>query len=166
MRMTGILLLALVPTILSFRLGEEIRRKEKLRNAFCDFLCHIHFQINNFLRDQEEIYSRFDNAFFRETDFFLELENRLSENSCGAFGFAWERHSEDFSFDRETGEILDRLAKNFGLLEKETQLAQLSEAISLLKQKKAEHQSECNNKIKILRISGLTAGLGILILLI
>ncbi|MBE6713246.1 MAG: hypothetical protein E7580_06980 [Ruminococcaceae bacterium] len=166
MKLAGILFLSLIPILFSFRLGEELRRKQKLRKAFLEFLSHFHFQIENFLRDQAEIVSCFDHSLFCKTPFFAELEKQIRENPCGAFARTWKRHGEDFGFDAETFQLLSQLAEHFGFQEKNAQLAELSRAVEVLEKRENDGEKECENKIKILRISGLTAGLGILILLI
>ncbi len=166
MKLFGVALLSLIPVILSFRVGEELRIKEKRKRAFLKLLCHIHFQIENFLKDQREIFGGFDDPILTKTDFYQELQRQLEEKPCGALGYAWQLYGEDFSFDAQSRQILDELAKHFGFLEKKAQLAQLSRGIDFLEKQEASRKTEWENKIKILRISGVTAGLGILILFI
>ena len=117
-------------------MGDELRRKDKERKSFCSLLSYMHFQIENFLSSQEEIFSRFEDTILQNTAFFTLLQERLRENPGGAFGFAWKEHGADFSFDSESREILDRLADHFGLVEKSAQLNELSRAITFLEEKK------------------------------
>lgn len=166
MKLVGILFLSALPLVLTFRMGEDIRLREKRKKAFLDLLCHVQFQIENFNRIQKEIFNGFENNVLRNTEFYHALEEQIEKNPCGAFGAVWEKHASFFGFDPQTSEILDRLAKHFGLQEKNAQLEELERAIELL-EKKAEHsKTECENRIKILRMTGLTAGLGILIILL
>ncbi len=166
MKTFGILLIAITPIIFTYRLGEDLRLKETRRAAFLALLSHIYFEIENFLRDQKEIFDRFENPILKKTRFFQILRERLASAPCGAFGTAWESCYSDFSFDMQCQEVLDHLAKHFGLLEKSAQLLELKRAIDLLEKKQSVSRAEMENKVKILRISGLTAGLGIFILLI
>lgn len=166
MKAAGALILAVIPVVLFYRWGEELRLKEKQRKAFFKLLVHIRFQIENFSRDQKEIFKRFSDPVLERTDFFNALKQELERRACGAFGEVWRKHGADFGFDASTAELLDPLAEHFGLQEKNAQLAELGRAIELLEKTEKARNAECENKIKILRISGLTAGLGILILLI
>ncbi len=166
MKLFGILLLSLIPLLLSLRGGEEIRLEAKRRSAFLALLLQMRFQIENFSRDQKEIFQIFDSQVLRKTPFYEELLKRLETTASGAFGFAWEKHGEAFAFDLESRELLDRFAEHFGLLEKMAQLSELDCVISHLEKNESKRKAECENKVKILRISGLVAGLGIFILLI
>lgn len=166
MKTFGILLLSVIPLLLSLRAGEEIRLASRQRSAFLKLLTQMRFQIENFSRDQKEIFNDFDSPVLRKTPFYEELQNRLETEASGAFGYAWKRYGEQFSFDPESRELLDRLAEHFGFLEKEAQLFELGCVINHLEKNESGRKAECENKIKILRISGLTAGLGIFILLI
>ena len=166
MKIFGILLLSLIPLILSLRGGEEIRLAAKRRSAFLALLLQMKFQIENFSRDQKEIFLNFDSQVLRKTPFYVELQSRLATAANGAFGFAWKKHGEAFSFDSESRDLLDRFAEHFGFLEKQAQLSELDRVISHLEKNESLRKAECENKVKILRISGVTAGLGIFILLI
>lgn len=166
MKTFGILMIALIPLFLSIRMGEAIRLKEKRQRAFLKFLSHVHFQIENFNRDQGEIFARFENGVLKETEFFSELERRVKTAPLGAFGAAWEAYGSEFSFEAPIHEVLSRLAKHFGLLERIAQLEELEHSIKLLETNLEKGKKECENQIKILRTTGLTAGLGILILLL
>ncbi|MBR7164655.1 MAG: hypothetical protein IKD18_00105 [Clostridia bacterium] len=68
--------------------------------------------------------------------------------------------------NKETKELLDSLAEHFGVCERQFQLRELERAIRLLEENGLKSRGECQNKIKILHITGLTAGLALLILLI
>lgn len=166
MKTFGILILAIIPFLLSLRMGETIRLKQKRQKAFRELLSHIHFQIDNFNREQGEIFTRFDNAVLKETEFFLELERRVKSAPLGAFGAAWEAYGSEFSFDPAVHEVLSRLATYFGMQERIAQLEELERCIKLLEKNSENSKAECENRIKILRMTGLTAGLGILILLL
>lgn len=166
MKTIGILLLSAIPFLLSFRAGEELRQRMRWRSAFLKLLTHMQFQIQNFSRDQKEIFDGFDSPVLRKTPFFEELQDRLSTRVSGAFGYAWKKHGPAFDFDGESRELLDRFAEHFGFLEKQAQLSELDGVIRHLEKKDAADGTECLNKIKILRITGMTAGLGIFILLI
>ena len=166
MKLAGIFFLSVLPFILTFRMGENVRTGEKRRKAFLDLLSHIHFQIENFNRNQKEIFSRFENDILRSTEFYHALEEEIERKPCGAFGAVWDKYGAEFDFDPQTSEILDRFAKHFGLQEKNAKLAELERAIKLLEKKSEHSKTECENRIKILRMTGLTAGLGILIILL
>ena len=166
MRILGILLISAIPLVLTFRAGEEIKKRMRWRSAFLKLLSHIHFQIENFSRDQKEIFTSFDSPVLQSTPFYAELQKRLEQTASGAFGYAWKLYGEKFSFDAESRELIDPLAEHFGFLEKKAQLSQLSCTIDHLKTNETKDVAECENKTKILRISGLTAALGIFILLI
>jgi len=166
MKVFGLLLLALIPALLTFRLSEEVRMKEKRRQGFLALLIHMHFQIENFLADQKEIFQDFSHPILTKSDFYKTLSEEVDRSPCGAFARAWETHRDDFSFPGNANDLLEHLAEHFGFLEKNSQLAELSRAIAILEDIGEKSKTESENKIKILRVSGLTAGLGILILLI
>ena len=166
MKALGIGLLSLLPVIFTFRICEEMRLKEKNKWALLSLLQHMHFQIENFLTDQSLIFMQFENQILEKSEFWHDLLQELSDNPCGAFGRAWKNHGEEFPFPVQIREILDHLASNFGFLEKNAQLAELERAIKELEEEAPHSKTECENKIKILRMSGITAGIGILILFI
>lgn len=166
MRLFGILLLSVVPIIFSIRAGEEVRKTEKKKEAMTNLLCTLHFQIENFLKDQREIFANYEDPLLKNTSFYKELEQRLEKNPCGAFQYAWKLHGKEFAFDAQTNELLSEIANHFGFLEKKAQLEQLAHGIAQLEKTEPTRKAECENKIKILRMSGITAGLGLFILLI
>lgn len=166
MKTAGVFVLSLIPLILSFKMGTELRQKMNRQKAFFEFLSYVYFQIENFNRNQKEIIKGFDHKVFRETNFFITLQEQIDENTCSAFRSAWETFGEEFGFDSATEELLTRLANHFGLQERVSQLQELDGAVKLLEKKLEQSQSDFENKIKILRMSGITAGLGILILLL
>lgn len=166
MKILGLVFLSAIPVFLSLRAGEETRNMMRQRSAFLKLLLWMHFQIENFSRDQKEIFFSFDSPVLRKTSFYGTLQNRLEANPLGAFGFAWKNCGESFSFEPKSKELIDKLAEHFGLLEKTAQLSELNTVIKQLEKNEEKDIAECENKIKILRISGLTAGLGIFILLI
>jgi stage III sporulation protein AB len=166
MKLLGIAFLSLIPLLLSFRAGEELRGTARRREAFLKLLLRMHFQIENFSRDQKEIFDGFDSAILRKTPFYEDLLRELKRAPSGAFACAWKRHGELFAFDTESRELLDVFADHFGFLEKRAQLSELGSVIRHLEKKEAIRKAEWENKAKILRISGITAGLGIFILLI
>ena len=77
MKAAGALILSVIPVVLFYRWGEELRLKEKQRKAFFKLLVHIRFQIENFSRDQKEIFKRFSDPVLERTDFFTALEKEL-----------------------------------------------------------------------------------------
>ena len=166
MKLIGITFFSLIPLLLSYRVGEELRRTVSRREAFLKLLLRLQFQIENFSRDQKEIFQGFDSGILRKTPFYEDLLSELNRTPSGAFACAWKRHGALFAFDSESMELLDTFASHFGFLEKRAQLSELDSVIRHLEKKEAIRKAEWENKVKILRISGITAGLGIFILLI
>lgn len=166
MKTIGIILLMSLPVILSFRRAEEIKQKEKMRKAFCQMLTRVHFQIENFSTPQGEIFRGIQIPVLEKTDFFQTLLRLLDSSPCGALAAAWREYGSDFDYDSQTKELLDSLAEHFGVCERQFQLRELERAIRLLEENGLKSRGECQNKIKILHITGLTAGLALLILLI
>ena len=166
MRLLGIFLISAVPVLFCFWKGEEIRRKQKMRNGFLLFLEHTLFQIENFDRDQREIFLRFENADLEKAGFLPAIRSEVERDPCGAVGRIMDSFLSSFSFSSKGEEALAAFSAHFGMQAKATQLNELRRVIEILRKNGEKEKIETENKIKIVRMIGVTAGLGILILMI
>lgn len=166
MKLLGILCIGAVPLLFCFRQGEELRKKQKARDAFLLFLEYTLFQIENFDRDQREIFFGFENADLEKSLFLPSLRREVEKNPCGAMERVLPSHFTVFSFSPEAEEILRVFSAHFGMQAKMTQIIELKRAIQILRESGEKERKETEKKIKITRMIGVTACLGILILMI
>ncbi len=166
MRITGLLLLSATPILFFFFLSEEIRKKAKKRKRFTLFLEHILFEIENFNRDQREIFEKYEDPLLEKELFLSDLREEVKKAPCGALGKTIENHLSSFGFSGQINEGILLFGKHFGMQAKNTQLKEISDLIQLLKKDNEKEKTETENKVRTTRMIGVTAGIGILILML
>ena len=162
----GLLFLSAVPVLFSFFLGEEIRQKQNMRKNLLLLFQHILFQIENFNRDQKDIFSSFENKDFEKSGFLSDLCNEVSLLPCGAFHRTVEKHLSSFGFSAPMQDLILTAAINFGTQGKESQIKELRNLVEILEKEYEKEKTETENKIRITRMVGLTIGIGIFILML
>ena len=166
MKFFGILCLSMIPIRLSLSLCEDMKRKQNLRKNLLLFFQHILFEIENFNREQKIIFEKFENPILKKSGFLDELLDEVNSAPCGAFGRVMQKHLPSFGFSRQISDVLLTVGEHFGTQAKNRQIEELEELISLLKTENEKEKTETENKIRITRMVGLTAGIGILILML
>lgn len=166
MKFFALLLLSLIPCLIGFWKGEETREKMKMRKAFLSFLEEILFQIRHFNRDQKEIFFSFENIVLEKSGFLTDLRNETDENPMGSLHRTVQFHLPSFSFSKRAQESILLFTRHFGIQSRERQLEELHDTFDILQKELDQEKTQTENKIKIMRISGIATGLGFLILVI
>lgn len=166
MRLFGIGLVAAVPLLFFHWQAMEIRKALRWRKGLLLLIRAMEFQIQHFDREQTEIFSAFGDKALEDLGFLPALRLETKRAPCGAFGRVMADFLPKFSYSAETGEVLLALGEHFGLQAKQDQLRELSEVADLLDGEREQELSDVQNRIKILEMVGLSASLGIWILLI
>ncbi len=166
MKTAGLLLLSIVPILFSYFLGEEIRQKQNLRKNTVLFFQHILFQIENFNRDQKEIFFSFDNKVLEKAGFLPSLREEVESAPCGALGRIIKKHLPSFGFSPQMADLVQSTGDHFGTQGKESQINELYHTIDQLKKENEKEKTETENKIRISRMVGITVGIGIFILML
>ncbi len=166
MKTLGLLFLSAVPVLFSFFLGEEMRQKQNMRKSFALFIQHILFEIENFNRDQREIFQSFENKALEKSGFLISLREEVERSPCGALFRAVEQHLPSFGFSLPMEEVIKSCAEHFGTQGKESQIRELFDLSEALGKDFEKEKTETENKIRITRMVGLTVGIGIFILML
>lgn len=166
MKTVGLIFLSAVPILFSFFLGEEMRQKENLRKNLPIFFRHIIFEIENFNRDQKEIFQSFENRALEKCGFLPELCKEVEESPCGALYRSMEKHLPSFGFSVQIYDLILGVSERFGTQGKESQVKELSALAETLEKNYEKEKTETENKIRITRMVGLTVGIGIFILML
>lgn len=166
MKFFALCLFALIPFLFSLWKVEELKEKMKLQEALLIFLEEICFQIKHFNRDQKEIFCLFQNKVLEKSAFLNELRKETEEKPLFAVKRTLEKHLPSFSFSEKCQDALLKFAENFGVQSKQRQLEELEETIEILSAEQTKEKPKTENKMKMIRTTGITAALGILILLI
>ena len=166
MKFIGITCLSLIPIFFSLSLCEDMRRKQNLRKNLLLFFQHVLFEIENFNREQKVIFEKFENPILKKSGFTDDLIKEVNTAPCGAFGRVMQRHLPSFGFSGQIISVLSAVGEHFGTQAKNRQTEELKEAIFLLKEESEKDRMETENKIRITRMVGITAGIGILILML
>ena len=166
MKFCGLVFLALIPTLYGFWKGEELRRELNLSKALLIFIEHILFQIENFSRDQMEIYNLFENRFLEKSGFLPHLRNETKSAPLLALNRTIDEHINDFYLTPKARECLLSFTAHFGTQSKEKQLGEGEKTVKILEKEFSTSEKTVLDKIKLGRVTGAAAGLGILILLL
>lgn len=166
MKFFGLLLISLIPALFGFGKGEELRKKRKLSLSFLSFLEDVSFQIRHFNRDQKEIYSSFQNQALTQSGFLPDLLEETAENPLGALDRTVRNHLSDFLFSQKARDGILLFSGHFGTQSKERQLDDMKTLILILEKELNAQEKTVADKIKMMRVTGVCAGLGILILLL
>ena len=166
MKMIGVALLSLVPILFGFFRANEIEQNQKRKTAFLKFLEEIHFQIKNFSKNQILLYENFENKVLEKDGFLEDLRLETKKAPWGAFERAVLEYLSILSCSNRARETLSDFAKRFGMQSKEAQLKDLEKMILIWEEEEKNEKMRVEGRAKVSRMTGLTAGLGIFILLI
>lgn len=166
MKSIGIFFLSLIPILAGFFRGAGLEKNEKAKDALIHFLEEIRFQIFNFNRTQIEIYENYEDKMLEEAGFLPYLREETEREPWGALKRAMEDYLESVSFSPRSQEMLFSFSARFGMCSKSAQLSDLEKTLLCLHEERKKEAEMMKNRAKIARMTGLTAGLGIFILLI
>jgi stage III sporulation protein AB len=166
MKSIGVCLISLIPILAGFLHAAAMEKNEKRKAALIEFLDEIRFQIFNYDRSQSEIYENFENKFLEQDGFLPNLREEAKSKPWGAFERALKVFLESTSFSPRAALSLKDFAKRFGMQSKAAQISDLEETLNCLREEEKKEADGIRNRAKIARMTGLTTGLGIFILLI
>ncbi len=166
MKLLGTTFLSIVPLLFFYFQGEDVKKRALLRASLLDLILHMEFQIRHFSREQEQIFSDFEGKPLEQIGFLPDLREESKREPCGAFDRTLRSYLPSFSFDPTCEKTLLALSEHFGMQGKESQLAEISQTHRILSETAEKEKVNVENRIKILRMIGLTAGIGIWILMI
>jgi len=166
MRALGLFLLALIPALTGFFRGERLRREERTLEAVLSFLRHIRFQIEVFSREQEKIFTSFENPLLEKSGFLPRLRELTEKDPCGALKYALAESLSEWKMGINEEKGLLDFAESFGSISRERQLEECDRAISLISEAVGARKKDLPAQIKLARMIGAAAGLGMLILLL
>ena len=166
MKLFGLVFISLVPALMGFWKGENIKQKRNQALAFLLFLKEVDFQIRHFNREQKEIYASFQNPALTKSGFLPQLLEETNENPVGALDRTVRSHLPDFLLSQKMEDAILLFSRNFGTQSKERQLMETQNTIEILQKELQGEEKKVKDKIKMMRVTGICAGLWILILLL
>ena len=166
MKVLGLILLALIPTSIGFYRGEELRKILKIQRGFLQLFREIEEQISLFTREQQEIFTKFQNKSLEDIGFLSHLREEVKKEPCGAIHRSIRAFNLEKYYGETQREYIYLVCERFGMLSREAQLQDLNKLILLLSKEEDTAKEITDGKIRIARTVGMTAGLGLIILLI
>lgn len=166
MKSIGVFLLALIPILAGFFRARALEKNEKRKGALLLFFDEIYFQIYNFNRSQAQIYQNFENKILEEEGFLPSLREEAEREPWGALRRVIEDYLGSVSFSPRAHQAILDFGERFGMQSKSAQLSDLDQTLKCLREEEKKDAETIKNRIKIARMTGLTAGIGIFILLI
>ena len=166
MKLFGISILSLIPICLGYWRKKKLLRQQKMREDLIEFFTFLRFEIQHFLRPQEEIFAQFQSPILEETNFLPTLRYESLISHCGAMerSIAMLMQEEHFSPREET--VLTDFGKRFGLRSKQGQLEDCDALLEALKEAEKNEGKKCAADAAAAWTSGVCIGMGIFILLI
>ncbi len=166
MKSLGAFLISMIPAALGFFTRQRILREGKERQGSLDFLKHIHFQIEAFSKEQEEIVSSFESSALTESGFLPRLKEEIEKSPVGALERALPSLMERANWSSEEQKLWKEFAAGFGMQSKKAQLNQTESLIKTIQRREETERPKREKDATLARTVGLCAGLGLFILLI
>ncbi len=166
MKFLGISALSVIPIFLGYWRRKKLLRQNKMRESLIEFFTFLRFEIQHFLRPQEEIFSQFQSPFLDESGFLPTLRREAQMTPCGAMERSIEKLLEEEHFSPREKKVLGDFGKHFGLRSKQGQLEDCDALLEALKQTEATDGKKCPADAAAAWTGGICIGMGIFILLI
>lgn len=166
MKNIGLFFLALVPIALGFFKAEELRRAEKTKKALIDFFQTSRTQIDLYRREQNILFFDYKNPLLEKLGFLPLLREEVEKKPCLALKRALDASMNHFFLNEAEISALTEFSENFGMQSHTSQLTDFDKLIFVLNEEYEKFRKDLYGKIKLNRTIGITAGLGIYILLI
>ncbi len=166
MKNMGLLLLALVPTVFGFFKGEELGRTGKIKKALIAFFQTARTQIRLYRREQKALFSDYEDTLLEKIGFLPLLREEVKKDPCLALSRAVDASTKSLMLSAAESKALSEFSKNFGMQSQASQLEDFDKLLSVLNEENEKFQEDLQSRIKLNRTIGITAGLGIYILLI
>ncbi len=166
MKLLGIFGFSLVPIFLGYWRRKKLLRQNKMRENLIEFFTFLRFEIQHFLRPQEEIFAQFQSPFLEECGFLSTLRQEAKIAPCGAMERSLNDLLEKEVFSPREEKVLGDFGKHFGLRSKNGQLEDCDALLEALKQTAETEGTKCAADAAAAWTGGICIGLGIFILLI
>ena len=166
MKNIGLLLLALVPTVFGFFKGEELGRTARIKKALIAFFQTAQTQIKLYRREQKSLFLNYEDKLLEKIGFLPLLREEVEKNPCLALNRALDASCNRLSLSAAESNALTEFSNNFGMQSQASQLADFDKLLSVLNEENEKFRKDLQGRIKLNRTIGITAGLGIYILLI
>jgi len=166
MKNIGLILLAVVPMIFGFFKGEELRRTAKIKQALLVFFQTARTQIALYRREQKMLFCEYEDPLLEKIGFLPLLREEVEKDPCLALNRAVESSMDCFSLSSAETKAIKEFSENFGMQSHQSQITDFDKLLPLLKEENEKYEKDLQGKIKLNRTIGITAGLGIYIMLI
>ncbi len=164
MKLFGIALLFLAPTLGGFWRGERIRQKRKILSALIVFLENLQTEISYFLRAQKDIFFDYRDPLLEKIGFLPLLRAECVRKPEFALKRCAEQFEKELLTEKQLSEAFLSFCQTFGSLPKKLQLEEGDKLIALMQKKEKVMLDKEENEIKLSRVIGLAIGIGTVIL--
>lgn len=166
MKFIGTTFLSLVPLIFCVGKRQKIIEEGKLISSLFRFFEHLSFQLVNFLKDQEEIFSGFDDPFLEKISFLPRLKEEVEQDPVGALERSIFQLLEESRMDERCREMILDFALRFGMQAKSEQIADCQRLVSFLKEEVSRVEEKAKREAQALLWTGFCAGAGLFVVMI
>jgi len=166
LKLLGLIFLVAASSLAGYFRGEEKRKAYLFLREMLRFFRHVHFEIETFMRTQEEIYQRFSSAFLERCGFLPLLREEVKKDPAGALDRCLKEITPTVSLSPLFTEPIYAYSENFGYRSRETELGECAKLILWLEMTEREEKIKTEQAVRLCRTVGITAGIGILIILL
>ncbi|MBR4287915.1 MAG: hypothetical protein IKT50_00595 [Clostridia bacterium] len=166
MKSIGLIFLSLVPMAIGFFKGEELGRAGKIKKALIDFFQTARTQVALYRREQKDIFFDYEDKNLEKAGFLPLLREEIQKDPCLALKRAMDSSLNTLNLSAIESKALTEFSENFGMQSHASQLTDFDKVLSVLNEEYERFEKDLQGKIKLNRTIGITAGLGIYILLI
>jgi len=165
MKTAGLICFASALTLMGYFHGEKIRKTMICMEELFRLIQHIRFEIEVFSREQGEIFRKFQSDFLERCGFLEQLIRETENNPTGSLFRSLDSFLSRFPILPRWKEELLHWAESFGMRSRTKELEETERLELFLEKSLQTEREEMKNRIRLSGILGLTAGIGILILL-
>jgi stage III sporulation protein AB len=165
MKLFGLFFISLVPILFGLWQKRQLLRQGRIKEALIRFFQHLSFEIEAFLRPQEEIFATFQNEDLEEI-LLLPLRLEVKKDPCFALERVMEPFLDTLPFTPRESLALKEFSKNFGIQSKERQIEDCKNILAVLKSEEERLKDKRLADGQIAQTVGICAGVGIFILLL
>lgn len=163
-RLFALAFFALIPSLIGFWHGEKLRKEVSVLGAVSLFLAEIEKKIELFSATPENIFTKFENSVLEKNLFLPSLRKEVTQKPVGAMKRALEE--VDLGLQKKDREVLFQFSEDFGMLSRERQLEKCENTFLYFSDREKEEAASLPEKLRLSRAIGISAGAGLLILLI
>ena len=166
MKLFGILFLSRIPILLGLFRRSAIIKNGGIRKGLILLFESIQFEIDTFLRPQEEIFTRFQNRDLEEIGFLPLLRQEVRSDPCFALKRCAELLLAEGSFTEREREMLSDFCEHFGTQSKAAQSEDCQRLLSVLREEEVREREKGKTDASVSLAGGICLGIALFILLI